>query len=43
VTQGIEFEVPGGFLGQLAGGFAREAVRREIRQTMERQRAALES
>jgi uncharacterized protein YndB with AHSA1/START domain len=42
VTQGIEFEVPGGMLGRLMGGVAGPMMERELVQTMERQRAALE-
>lgn len=42
VTQGIEFEVPGGMLGRVMGGMARGMMERELEQTMQRQRAYLE-
>lgn len=42
VRQGIEFRLPGGSLGQMASGFVRQAVRRELSRTMARQREVLE-
>lgn len=42
VTQGVEFNPPGGKLGSLVGGLARPAMHRELKQTMARQQAILE-
>jgi uncharacterized protein YndB with AHSA1/START domain len=42
VLQKMEFKVPGGILGRLAAGFVGERLKRELTQTMERQRLTLE-
>lgn len=42
VTQGIEFQAPGGMLGALMGGAVSGIVRRELQGAMKRQKAALE-
>jgi uncharacterized membrane protein len=42
VVQIIEFEPPGGLLGKMAGGLVSPVVKRELAQSMERQRALLE-
>jgi uncharacterized protein YndB with AHSA1/START domain len=42
VFQRMEFDMPGGIFGRLAGGFVGERLKRELVQTMERQRLALE-
>jgi uncharacterized membrane protein len=42
VTQGIEFEPPGGSLVRMAAGLLRPTVQRELKQSMERQRTTLE-
>src|SRR5579872_2142696 len=43
VTQSLEFMLPGGLLGAVARKAAEPAIRREVRDTMQRQKAALEA
>lgn len=42
VTQRLKFQPPGGLFRGLAGGFITNAVRRELKYTMDRQRMILE-
>lgn len=42
VTQGIDFEPPGGMLGRLMSGAIAPAIKRELVQTMRRQKEVLE-
>jgi len=42
ITQNIDFELPGGLLGRMAGGVIGNAVKSQLSETMERQRRTLE-
>ena len=42
LTQGVDFEPPGGMLGKMMGPVIASAMRQEIARTMQRQREALE-